>query len=175
MEKPLGRYFQVWFPYYQAAKCNQKTPIPVSLRWQVRSEKTKDRKASTLITATTNVHLPKPVSTDLTIKSDLVFTNPIGKDGCEAGRCNKTSTPYGIFIVIPSLEGWPTKAKEALSPHEVRLTPLDTNPVFQCLEENTSETTLRNYFETTSETTSKLISKLLQKLLCVKSSRLPRW
>ena len=29
-------------------------------------------------------------------------------------------------------EGLPTKAKEALSPHEVRLAPLDTNPVFQC-------------------------------------------
>ena len=40
--------------------------------------------------------------------------------GCEAGRCNKTSTPKGIFIMIPSLEGWPTKAKEAPSPHEVR-------------------------------------------------------
>ena len=34
--------------------------------------------------------------------------------------------------MIP-LEGWPTKAKEAPSPQEVRLTPLDTNPVFQCL------------------------------------------
>ena len=43
--------------------------------------------------------------------------------GCEAGQC-KTSTPQGIFIVTPSLEGWPTKAKEAPSPHEVRLTPL---------------------------------------------------
>ena len=32
-----------------------------------------------------------------------------------------------------SLEGSPTKAKEAPSPHEVRLAPLDTNPVFQCL------------------------------------------
>ena len=32
--------------------------------------------------------------------------------------------------MTPSLEGWPTKAKEAPSPHEVRLTPLDTNPVF---------------------------------------------
>ena len=70
----------------------------------------------TLITATTSVHLPKPVSTDLTIKPDSILTNPIGKDG--------------FFIVTPSLEGWPTKAKEALSPHEVRLTPLDTNPVF---------------------------------------------
>ena len=55
---------------------------------------------------------------------------------CKAGQCNKTSTPYGIFIVIPSLEGWPTKAKKAPSPHEVRLAPLDTNPVFQYLGEN---------------------------------------
>ena len=37
--------------------------------------------------------------------------------------------------MTPSLEGWPTKAKEAPSPHEVRLAPLDTNPVFQSLEE----------------------------------------
>ena len=35
----------------------------------------------TLITDTTSVHLPKPVSTDLTIKRDSVLTNPIGKDG----------------------------------------------------------------------------------------------
>ena len=27
--------------------------------------------------------------------------------------------------MIRSVEGWPTKAKEAPSPHEVRLTPLD--------------------------------------------------
>ena len=37
-----------------------------------------------------------------------------------------------IFIVKPALAGWPTKAKEAPSPHEVRLTLLDTNPIFQC-------------------------------------------
>ena len=42
--------------------------------------------------------------------------------------------------MTPSLEGWPTKAKEAHSPHEVRLAPLDTNPVFQSLEENTFAT-----------------------------------
>ena len=35
--------------------------------------------------------------------------------------------------MTPSLKGWPTKAKEASSPHEVRLALLDTNPVFQCL------------------------------------------
>ena len=34
--------------------------------------------------------------------------------GCEAGGCNKTSTPYAIFIVTPSLEEWPTKAKLTL-------------------------------------------------------------
>ena len=50
--------------------------------------------------------------------------------GCKAGRYSKTSTPYGKFIVMPSLERWPTKAKEAPSPHEVRLALLDTNLVF---------------------------------------------
>ena len=35
--------------------------------------------------------------------------------------------------MIPSLEGWPTKAKEAPSPHEVRLALLDTNPVLHSL------------------------------------------
>ena len=81
MEKPLGRYFQVRSPYYQAAQYNQKTPIPVSSRWQIRSGKSKKRISITLITATTSVDLPKPVSTDLTIKPDSVLTNPIGKDG----------------------------------------------------------------------------------------------
>ena len=35
------------------------------------------------MTATTSVHLPKPVSTDLTINPDSVLTNPIGKDGMQ--------------------------------------------------------------------------------------------
>ena len=35
--------------------------------------------------------------------------------------------------MIPSLERWPTKAKEAPSPHEVRVAPLDITPVFQSL------------------------------------------
>ena len=77
MEKPLGRYFQVQSPDYQAAQCNQKTPIPVSSRWQVRSEKAKKGQASTLTTTITSVHLPKSVSTNLTIKSDLVLTKPL--------------------------------------------------------------------------------------------------
>ena len=46
--------------------------------------------------------------------------------GCETGGCNKTSTLKCIFTVMPSLEGWPTKAKEAPSSHEVRLNLLDT-------------------------------------------------
>ena len=41
-----------------------------------------------------------------------------------------------------SLEGLPTKAKEAPSPHEVRLAPLDTNPVFQSLGEDDAEAQL---------------------------------
>ena len=40
----------------------------------------------------------------------------------QAGLCNKTSTPKGIFIVTPSLEVWRTKTKEALPPCDVRLT-----------------------------------------------------
>ena len=75
------------------------------------------------------VHLLKPVSTDLTIKLDSVLTNPIRKIMFEAGWC-KSSTPSCIFIMTPSLEGWPTKAKEAPSLHEVRQALLDTNPVF---------------------------------------------
>ena len=45
--------------------------------------------------------------------------------------------------MTPSLEGWSTKAKKAPSPHEVRLAPLDTNPIFQCLGENTLGIKLR--------------------------------
>ena len=41
----------------------------------------------------------------------------------------KTSTPYGIFIVTTSLEGKPTKSTESPTPHELRLTLLDTSPV----------------------------------------------
>ena len=44
--------------------------------------------------------------------------------------------------MTPSLEGWPTKAKEAPSPHEVRLAPLDTNPVFQNLGEKNLDDSL---------------------------------
>ena len=32
---------------------------------------------------------------------------------CKVSQYNKTTTPKGIFIVTPSLEGWSTKAKEA--------------------------------------------------------------
>ena len=35
--------------------------------------------------------------------------------------------------MTPSLEGSPTRVKEAPSPREVGLALLDTNPVFQCL------------------------------------------
>ena len=97
MKKPLGCYFQVQSPHYQAAQCNQKTPIPVSSRSQVRSEKAKKGSASTLITATTIIPLPKPVSTDLTIKPDSVLTNPIGKDG-GVKLANVKHLPHKAFL-----------------------------------------------------------------------------
>ena len=77
----FGRYFWVQSLYYQAAQCNQKTPIAISSWWQVRSEKGKKGEASTLTTAPSSIHLPKSVSIDQTIKSDSVLTNPVGKDG----------------------------------------------------------------------------------------------
>ena len=45
-----------------------------------------------------------------------------------------------------SQDGSPTKAKKAPSPHEVRMAPLDTNPVFQCLAEEL-RMELRTYME----------------------------
>ena len=47
----------------------------------------------------------------------------------EAGLCSEISTTKGILIMTPLPERLPTKAKEALFPHEVRLVLLDTNPV----------------------------------------------
>ena len=86
--------------------------------------------------------------------------------GCEPGWCSKTSTLEGIFIVTPSLEGWPTKAKEAPSLHEVRLTPLDTNPVFQCLGEIIIMSSIKIIFfviQTNKESTClEIIGKLLK-------------
>ena len=93
------------------------------------SEKAEKGKVPTIITATTSSHLPKPVLTDLTIKPDSVLINPIGKDGVR-GWSMQNIYPIRHFFVTPSLEGRPTKDKEAPSPHKVRLAPLDTNPVF---------------------------------------------
>ena len=54
--------------------------------------------------------------------------------------------------MTPSLEGWPTKAKEAPSPHEVRLALLDTNFVFQNVGENLGVfATLGQFGETRSQ------------------------
>ena len=58
------------FPYPQGDKSGLRKP--------------KRGQASILITATTRIHLPKPVSTDLTIKPDSVLANPIGKDGVQS-------------------------------------------------------------------------------------------
>ena len=46
--------------------------------------------------------------------------------------------------MTPSLEEWPTKAKEAPSAHEVRLALLDTNPVFQTSNNLKSKITSNN-------------------------------
>ena len=78
---------------------------------------------STLITVATSTHLSKSVSTDLRIQM-----------GCKIGICNKTSTPKNTFIMTPSLEGWPTKAKEELSHYEIILALQGTNAVCQVFQ-----------------------------------------
>ena len=52
----------------------------------------------TLITATTSVHLPKPVSSNLTIKPDSVLTNPIRKDGGGAKLVDVKHLPHKAFL-----------------------------------------------------------------------------
>ena len=81
MEKPLGHYFQVRSPYYQAAQCNQKTLILVSSRWQASSEKAKKKISIKTNHSYHHPSSPKPVPTDLAIKPDSDLTNPVGKDG----------------------------------------------------------------------------------------------
>ena len=49
------------------------------------------------MTATTRVHLPKPVSSDLT-KSDSVLTNLIGKGGARLVDVIKY-LPYKVFLL----------------------------------------------------------------------------
>ena len=119
MEKPPGCYFQVQSPYYLATKCNQKTPIPVYSGWQVRSEKAKKGQASTLATAITSIHLPKPVLTDLIIKPDSVLTNPVGQDGVRSWSMQNIYLIRHIYCDIITRRG-PTKAKEAKLHAEVQ-------------------------------------------------------
>ena len=76
-EKPFDHYFQFCSPYYQEVQYNQETPITAFLRWKVN----KKGYETTLCTATTYFYLSKPVSSYLTVKSDSVLTNLIGKDG----------------------------------------------------------------------------------------------
>ena len=61
--------------------CTVQPENTYSSRWQVRPAKAKKLLASTLIAATTSIHLPNLVSTDLTMKPDSDLTNSIGKDG----------------------------------------------------------------------------------------------
>ena len=65
-------------PYYRATR-KHVFLYPQEDRSGLR--KPEKGQASILITSTTSIHLPNLVSIDLTIKSDLVLTNPIGKDG----------------------------------------------------------------------------------------------
>ena len=84
MEKSLGHYskFGLHTIWQCSATKKHLFPYPQADRSDLRKSK-KKRHSSTLIPATTSIHLPKQVSTDPTIKSDSVLTNPIQKDGVQ--------------------------------------------------------------------------------------------
>ena len=65
-----------------------------------RSEKAKKSISirSAIITATTKVHLPKSISTDLAIKSDPVLTNQIGRDEVQVTKHLSIRYFYGDTI-----------------------------------------------------------------------------
>ena len=75
---------KVQSPYYQVAQCNPKTPIVVSSKRQVSSEKAKKGYMSALVTATTSIHLPTSVATGLKIQIQFQL-NQQEKMGCNAG------------------------------------------------------------------------------------------
>ena len=63
--------------------------------------------------------------------------------------------------MTPSLGGWPAKAKEAPSPHEVRLAPLDTKPGFLSLGGNLGKG-FSNYLSTDIKLSKTQLSKMIQ-------------
>ena len=131
MEKPLVRYFQIWSPYYQVAQCNQKTLIPVSSKWQVRSEKAKKRISINTNHSDHQHSSPQASLNGSNNQARFSFNQP-NKKRCGAKLVDVKHLPHKVTRI---LEGLPTKAKEASSPHEVRLALLDTNTAFQCLGE----------------------------------------
>ena len=48
--------------------------------------------------------------------------------------------------MIPSLEVWPTKAKEVRSLHKIRLSLLNAKPAFQFLEEKMGNRLVNEHF-----------------------------
>ena len=77
IEKTLGLYFQVRSPYYQVA---QNTYFCIL---NVTGQVWENQKRISIKTNAISVHLPEPVSNDLTIKSGLVLTSLMEKDGVQ--------------------------------------------------------------------------------------------
>ena len=97
MEKPLCHYFQVLFPYHMEAQCNQKTPIPVSSRWQTRSEKAKKS-----ISINTNTQLAGSTGYDLhsVINTSLI---PFKPESVKTG--DMLEIPTGFYAKVVGRSG----------------------------------------------------------------------
>ena len=92
MEKPLGRYFQVWSSYYQPAQCNQKTPIPTVSLGDKHGLRTPKRIGVYTNHSYHQRSLPKASLNWSNNKSWFSYNQSNMKMGYEASRC-KTSTP----------------------------------------------------------------------------------
>ena len=99
MEKPLVYYFHVWPPYYQAAQCNQKTPILVSSRCQVRSEKAKKR---------ININTNGSYHYQSSCQTSLNWSN--NKASCSFNQPNRKLWDAKLVNVLVNVKHLPSKA-----------------------------------------------------------------
>ena len=81
------------------------------------------------IAPASSLHLLKSLSTNLTTRFSSSQPSVKRRSGRLVDVIKHLSLK--IFCVMtPSLKGWPDKTKKVFSPHKVRLTLMNTNPVF---------------------------------------------
>ena len=104
IEKPLSRYFQVWSPYYQAALCSQKTPIPVpentySRSFKVTGQVWESQKRISINTNHSYDHRSSPyASLNLSNKKAGFSFNKPNRKRCGAKLVDIKNLPHKAFL-----------------------------------------------------------------------------